>query len=152
MTAYVIDGKAIAAKVRSDVAADVAMLKSQHGFVPGLAVVLVGEDPASKVYVRNKAAQTVECGMQSFEHKLRRRHPRGRCSTSSPSSMPIRTSTASSCRCRSPSTWTPNKVLELIDPVKDVDGFHPMNVGRLSIGERALAPCTPVGSSFLQSR
>ena len=70
MTAYVIDGKAIAAKVRSDVAADVAMLKSQHGFVPGLAVVLVGEDPASKVYVRNKAAQTVECGMQSFEHKL----------------------------------------------------------------------------------
>ena len=70
MTAYVIDGKAIAAKVRADVAADVARIKSQHGFVPGLAVVLVGEDPASKVYVTNKAKQTVEVGMASFEHKL----------------------------------------------------------------------------------
>src|SRR3954468_23868132 len=70
MTAYVIDGKAIAAKVRSDVAADVAILQSQHGFTPGLAVVLVGEDPASKVYVRNKGEQTKESGMASFEHKL----------------------------------------------------------------------------------
>ena len=68
--AYIIDGKAIAAKVRADVAADVARMKAQHGFAPGLAVVLVGEDPASKVYVRNKAEQTVEVGMQSFEHKL----------------------------------------------------------------------------------
>ena len=149
MTAYVIDGKAIAAKVRADVAADVALLKSQHGFVPGLAVVLVGEDPASKVYVRNKAAQTVECGMQSFEHKLAEDTPEQVVLdlvaklNSDPNvngilvQMPL------------PKHMDSNKVLELIDPLKDVDGFHPMNVGRLSIGERALAPCTPVGSIIL---
>jgi methylenetetrahydrofolate dehydrogenase (NADP+)/methenyltetrahydrofolate cyclohydrolase len=149
MTAYVIDGKAIAAKVRSDVAADVALLKSQHGFVPGLAVVLVGEDPASKVYVRNKAAQTVEVGMQSFEHKLAEDTPEQVVLdlvaklNADPNvngilvQMPL------------PKHMDSNKVLDLIDPLKDVDGFHPMNVGRLSIGERALAPCTPVGSIIL---
>jgi methylenetetrahydrofolate dehydrogenase (NADP+)/methenyltetrahydrofolate cyclohydrolase len=149
MTAYVIDGKAIAAKVRSDVAADVARLKSQHGIVPGLAVVLVGEDPASKVYVRNKAAQTVEVGMQSFEHKLAEDTPEQVVLdlvaklNADPNvngilvQMPL------------PKHMDSNKVLELIEPLKDVDGFHPMNVGRLSIGERALAPCTPVGSIIL---
>ena len=107
MTAYAIDGKAIAARVRVDVAADVARIKSQHGFAPGLAVVLVGEDPASKVYVRNKAEQTVEVGMQSFEHKLSVEESRKRsCLPSSPSSTPIRPCTASSCRCRCPSTST----------------------------------------------
>ncbi len=149
MTSNLIDGKAIAAKVRSDVAADVARLKSQHGIVPGLAVVLVGEDPASKVYVRNKAAQTVEVGMQSFEHKLAEDTPEQVVLdlvaklNADPNvngilvQMPL------------PKHMDSNKVLELIDPLKDVDGFHPMNVGRLSIGERALAPCTPVGSIIL---
>ncbi len=149
MTAYAIDGKAIAAKVRADVAADVARLKAQHGFVPGLAVVLVGEDPASKVYVRNKAQQTVEVGMQSFEYKLDVNTPEQELLdlvaklNADPAvngilvQMPV------------PKHIDANKVLELIDPLKDVDGFHPMNVGRLSIGERALAPCTPVGSVIL---
>jgi len=149
MTAFVIDGKVIAAKVRSDVAADVAHLKAQHGLVPGLAVVLVGEDPASRVYVRNKAQQTVEVGMQSFEHKLAEDTPEEvvldlvRKLNADPAvngilvQMPL------------PKHMDSNKVLELIDPLKDVDGFHPMNVGRLSIGERALAPCTPVGSVIL---
>ncbi|KWT70963.1 Methylenetetrahydrofolate dehydrogenase (NADP+) [Hyphomicrobium sulfonivorans] len=149
MAAFVIDGKVIAAKVRADVAADVARLKEQHGFVPGLAVVLVGEDPASKVYVRNKAQQTVECGMQSFEFKLAEDTPEEevlelvRKLNADPAvngilvQMPL------------PKHMDSNKVLELIDPLKDVDGFHPMNVGRLSIGERALAPCTPVGSVIL---
>jgi len=149
MTAFVIDGKVIAAKVRSDVAADVARLKAEHGFVPGLAVVLVGEDPASKVYVRNKAQQTLEVGMQSFEHKLAEDTPEEvlldlvRKLNADPAvngilvQMPL------------PKHMDSNKVLELIDPLKDVDGFHPMNVGRLSIGERALAPCTPVGSVIL---
>jgi methylenetetrahydrofolate dehydrogenase (NADP+) / methenyltetrahydrofolate cyclohydrolase len=149
MPAYVIDGKAIAAKVRSDVAVDVARLKAQHGLAPGLAVVLVGEDPASKVYVRNKAAQTVEVGMQSFEHKLAEDTPEQVVLdlvaklNADPNvngilvQMPL------------PKHMDSNKVLELIDPLKDVDGFHPMNVGRLSIGERALAPCTPVGSIIL---
>jgi methylenetetrahydrofolate dehydrogenase (NADP+) / methenyltetrahydrofolate cyclohydrolase len=149
MTAYAIDGKAIAAKVRSDVAADVARIKAEHGFVPGLAVVLVGEDPASKVYVRNKAEQTVECGMQSFEFKLAETVSEQEVLdlvaklNADPNvngilvQMPL------------PKHMDSNKVLELIDPLKDVDGFHPMNVGRLSIGERALAPCTPVGSIIL---
>jgi methylenetetrahydrofolate dehydrogenase (NADP+)/methenyltetrahydrofolate cyclohydrolase len=149
MTAYAIDGKAIAAKVRADVAADVARIKAQHGFVPGLAVVLVGEDPASKVYVRNKAAQTVETGMQSFEHKLAEDTPEQVVLdlvaklNADPNvngilvQMPL------------PKHMDANKVLELIDPLKDVDGFHPMNVGRLSIGERALAPCKPVVSIIL---
>ncbi|WP_072370598.1 bifunctional methylenetetrahydrofolate dehydrogenase/methenyltetrahydrofolate cyclohydrolase FolD [Hyphomicrobium sp. NDB2Meth4] len=149
MTAYAIDGKAIAAKVRADVAADVARLKAQHGFAPGLAVVLVGEDPASKVYVRNKAQQTVEVGMQSFEYKLDANTPEQELLdlvaklNADPAvngilvQMPV------------PKHIDANKVLELIDPLKDVDGFHPMNVGRLSIGERALAPCTPVGSVIL---
>ncbi len=149
MTAYAIDGKAIAAKVRADVAADVARLKAQHGFVPGLAVVLVGEDPASKVYVRNKAEQTVEVGMQSFEYKLDE-------NTSEQALLDLVAKLNADPAVNGilvqmpvPKHIDANKVLELIDPLKDVDGFHPMNVGRLSIGERALAPCTPVGSIIL---
>jgi methylenetetrahydrofolate dehydrogenase (NADP+)/methenyltetrahydrofolate cyclohydrolase len=149
MTAYSIDGKAIAAKVRVDVAADVARIKSLHGFAPGLAVVLVGEDPASKVYVRNKAEQTVEVGMASFEHKLSVEVSEAELLAlvaklnADPAvhgilvQMPL------------PKHIDSVKVLESIDPAKDVDGFHPMNVGKLSIGERALAPCTPVGSIIL---
>ena len=147
--AYAIDGKAIAAKVRADVAADVARMKAQHGFVPGLAVVLVGEDPASKVYVRNKAQQTLEVGMQSFEHKLAEdtteaalldlvaRLNRDPAVHGILVQMPL------------PKHIDSVKVLESVDPAKDVDGFHPLNVGKLSIGERALAPCTPVGSVIL---
>ena len=147
--AYIIDGKAIAAKVRADVAADVARMKAQHGFAPGLAVVLVGEDPASKVYVRNKAEQTVEVGMQSFEHKLPEettevalldlvaRLNRDPAVHGILVQMPL------------PKHIDSVKVLDSIDPAKDVDGFHPVNVGKLSIGERALAPCTPVGAIIL---
>jgi methylenetetrahydrofolate dehydrogenase (NADP+)/methenyltetrahydrofolate cyclohydrolase len=149
MTAYAIDGKAIAARVRADVAADVARIKSQHGFAPGLAVVLVGEDPASKVYVTNKAKQTVEVGMASFEHKL----------TAEVSEAELLALVAKLnadpavhgilVQMPLPKHIDSVKVLESIDPAKDVDGFHPMNVGKLSIGERALAPCTPVGSIIL---
>jgi methylenetetrahydrofolate dehydrogenase (NADP+) / methenyltetrahydrofolate cyclohydrolase len=149
MSAYIIDGKAIAAKVRADVAAEVARMKAQHGFAPGLAVVLVGEDPASKIYVRNKAEQTVEVGMQSFEHKLPeetteaalldlvQRLNRDPAVHGILVQMPL------------PKHIDSVKVLDSIDPAKDVDGFHPVNVGKLSIGERALAPCTPVGSIIL---
>jgi methylenetetrahydrofolate dehydrogenase (NADP+) / methenyltetrahydrofolate cyclohydrolase len=145
MTAYVIDGKAIAAKVRSDVAVDVARLKAQHGLAPGLAVVLVGEDPASKVYVRNKAAQTVEVGMQSFEHKLAEDTPEQVVLdlvaklNADPNvngilvQMPL------------PKHMDSNKVLELIDPLKDVDGFHPENAAHLYMGEPRFVPATPVG-------
>ena len=145
----IIDGKAIAADVRAKVAADVAKLKAQHGFVPGLAVVLVGEDPASKVYVKNKAEQTVETGMLSWEHKL-----------------PAETSEADLLalvdklnrdpavngilvQLPLPKHINSEKVLNAIDPDKDVDGFHPTNVGRLWIGARSLVPCTPTGSLIL---
>jgi len=146
---FTIDGKAIAAKVRAEVAKEVARIKAEHGISPGLAVVLVGEDPASKVYVRNKAAQTVEVGMESFEHKLSEEISEAALLelvaklNADPAvhgilvQMPL------------PKHINSSKVLESVDPAKDVDGFHPMNVGRLSIGERALAPCTPVGSIIL---
>jgi methylenetetrahydrofolate dehydrogenase (NADP+)/methenyltetrahydrofolate cyclohydrolase len=149
MTAYRIDGKAIAARVRADVAADVARIKAEHGFQPGLAVVLVGEDPASKVYVRNKAQQTVEVGMQSFEHKLDE-------SVSEAFLLDLVAKLNADPNVHGilvqmplPKHIDSVKVLDSIDPAKDVDGFHPMNVGKLSIGERALAPCTPVGSIIL---
>jgi methylenetetrahydrofolate dehydrogenase (NADP+)/methenyltetrahydrofolate cyclohydrolase len=149
MSAFVIDGKTIAAKVRSEVAAEVQRLKAEHGLTPGLAVVLVGEDPASKVYVRNKAQQTVEVGMNSWEHKL-----------------PAETSEAALLDLVNKLNADPAvhgilvqmplpkhidslKILETINPAKDVDGFHAVNVGKLSIGEPALAPCTPVGSVIL---
>jgi len=149
MTAKIIDGKAIAADVRKKVAADVASIKTAHGFVPGLAVVLVGEDPASKVYVKNKAEQTVETGMLSWEHKL-----------------PAETSEADLLalvdklnndpavngilvQLPLPKHINSEKVLNAIDPDKDVDGFHPTNVGRLWIGARSLVPCTPTGSLIL---
>jgi methylenetetrahydrofolate dehydrogenase (NADP+)/methenyltetrahydrofolate cyclohydrolase len=147
--AYIIDGKAIAAKVRADVAADVARIKREYGFAPGLAVVLVGEDPASKVYVRNKAEQTVEVGMASFEHKLSEE-------TSEAALLDLVAKLNADPAVHGilvqmplPKHINSVKVLDSINPDKDVDGFHPMNVGRLSIGERALAPCTPVGSIIL---
>lgn len=147
--AKIIDGKAIAAEVRAEVARDVQRLGREHGLVPGLAVVLVGENPASRVYVKNKAAQTVEAGMRSFEHKL-----------------PVETSEADLLALVQSLNRNPDvhgilvqlplpkhvdsaKVLNSLDPDKDVDGFHPINVGRLSIGERALVPCTPVGAVIL---
>ncbi len=147
--ARIIDGKAIAAQVRANVGAQVAELKRDHGFVPGLAVVLVGEDPASKVYVKNKALQTVEVGMKSVEHKL-----------------PVETSEAALLALVGELNRDPTihgilvqmplpkhidslKVIEAIDPNKDVDGFHAVNVGRLSIGDRCLVPCTPTGSIIL---
>jgi len=144
-----IDGKAIAAKVRADVAKEVARIKAEHGITPGLAVVLVGEDPASKVYVRNKAAQTVEVGMESFEHRLSE-------DTSEAALLELVAKLNADPAVHGilvqmplPKHINSSKVLESVDPAKDVDGFHPMNVGRLSIGERALAPCTPVGSIIL---
>ena len=147
--ARIIDGKAVAAQVRAEVGAHVARLKRDHGFVPGLAVVLVGEDPASKVYVKNKALQTVEVGMKSVEHKLA-------VDTSETVLLDLvnalnRDDTIHGILVQMPLPKHIDslKVLNAIDPAKDVDGFHAVNVGRLSIGERALVPCTPVGSMIL---
>ncbi|HXQ42769.1 MAG TPA: bifunctional methylenetetrahydrofolate dehydrogenase/methenyltetrahydrofolate cyclohydrolase FolD [Candidatus Udaeobacter sp.] len=145
----IIDGKAFAEGLRRRVAAGVAELKSAHGFVPGLAVVLVGEDPASQVYVRNKAKQTVETGMASFEHKLDRE-------TSQADLLALVTRLNADRQVNGilvqlplPKQIDPQAVLDAIDPAKDVDGFHVVNVGRLATGGSALVPCTPLGCLML---
>ncbi len=147
--AQVIDGKEIAAKVRAEVAAEVARLQKEHGLKPGLAVVLVGEDPASKVYVANKAKQTVEVGMNSWEYRLP-----AETSEADVLAMVDKLNKDPAChgilvQLPLPKHINAEKVLNLIDPDKDVDGFHPVNVGRLWVGERALVPCTPTGSVIL---
>ncbi len=147
--ATIIDGKALAARIRGEVAAGVRELKAAQGLTPGLAVVLVGDDPASQVYVRSKAKETVAAGMRSFEHKL-----------------PVTTIESELLELIGhlnrdddvhgilvqlplPRHIDTRKVIEAIEPEKDVDGFHPVNVGRLSAGDKALVPCTPLGSVML---
>lgn len=145
MTARIIDGKAFAAKVRGQVAGHVARLKHDHGVTPGLAVVLVGEDPASQVYVRNKGAQTVEAGMASFEHKL----PADTSETDL-LSLVRRLNTDPAVhgilvQLPLPSHLNSDLVINSIDPGKDVDGFHISNVGLLGTGQKSMVPCTPLG-------
>ena len=150
MTATLIDGKARAAKLRTELAAEVTALQAKTGQVPGLAVVLVGDDPASKVYVKNKAEQTREVGMNSLEYKL-----------------PADTSEADLLalveklnkddsvdgilvQLPLPKHMDSANVLLAVTPDKDVDGFHAVNVGRLWTGDaKALVPCTPTGSMIL---
>jgi methylenetetrahydrofolate dehydrogenase (NADP+)/methenyltetrahydrofolate cyclohydrolase len=152
MGATIIDGKAIAAELRSNIGKAVAGLQSAHGLRPGLSVVLVGEDPASQVYVRNKAKQTVEAGMASFEHKLD-------AATSEPELLALVDKLNRDAAVHGilvqlplPKHIDSQKILNLIDPAKDVDGFHPINVGRLATGEPALVPCTPLGSVILAKK
>jgi methylenetetrahydrofolate dehydrogenase (NADP+) / methenyltetrahydrofolate cyclohydrolase len=145
MTAVIIDGKAFAAKVREKVAGHVARLKTDHGITPGLAVVLVGEDPASEVYVRNKGKQTVECGMASFEHKLVAETPEADLLAliarlnADPAVHGILV------QLPLPGHMNADKVINAIDPAKDVDGFHISNVGLLGTGQKSMVPCTPLG-------
>ena len=147
--ATIIDGKATAEALRIRIAKAVSTLKNNHALTPGLAVVLVGEDPASRVYVANKAKQTVEVGMNSWEHKL-----------------PVETSEADLLALVTKLNTDPSvhgilvqmplpghinstAVLNTINPDKDVDGFHVVNVGRLSTGQDALVACTPTGCIML---
>ncbi len=141
----IIDGKAFAERLRADVGTKVAALKARDGVVPGLAVVLVGEDPASQVYVRNKGKQTVEVGMQSFEHKLPD-------TTSQEDLMQLIDQLNGDDSVHGilvqlplPKQIDEKSVINRINPDKDVDGFHLDNVGRLSIGEEGIVPCTPLG-------
>jgi methylenetetrahydrofolate dehydrogenase (NADP+)/methenyltetrahydrofolate cyclohydrolase len=145
----IIDGKAIAAALRARVGAAVAGLEVAHGLVPGLAVVLVGEDPASQVYVRNKAKQTVESGMNSWEHRLP--------ATASEAEVLAMVATLNAdpsvhgilVQLPLPPQVDTDKVINTIDPAKDVDGFHVINAGRLATGQESLVPCTPVGCVML---
>lgn len=149
MVAKIIDGKQIATELRERLAQVVHTLKQEQGVTPGLAVIQVGEDPASQVYVRSKATQTLEAGMNSFEHHL----PAD--TTEDALLALVRQLNADKAvdgilvQLPLPKHIHAAKVLEAIDPSKDVDGFHPVNAGRLSTGEPALAPCTPVGCVIL---
>jgi methylenetetrahydrofolate dehydrogenase (NADP+)/methenyltetrahydrofolate cyclohydrolase len=149
MTAKIIDGKAYAEGLRARIAKAVKALETKHGLKPGLAVVLVGEDPASKVYVANKAKQTVEVGMNSWEHRLD-------ASTSEKELLALVDKLNKDPAVHGilvqlplPKQIDSSKVLSAIDPAKDVDGFHVVNVGKLSTGQDALVACTPVGSVML---
>ncbi len=151
MTAIIIDGKAIAQDLRARIANETALAK-ERGVVPGLAVVLAGHDPASEVYVRTKSKAVTDAGMRSFDHKL-------------PASVTqaelialIRTLNADTSvhgilvQLPLPKQIDAQAVIAAIDPAKDVDGFHPVNAGRLSIGLPALVPCTPLGCVRLAKR
>ena len=152
MTGTVIDGKAVAAELRRNLATAVAALQTTHNFKPGLAVVLVGEDPASQVYVRNKAKQTVEVGMASFEHKLDAATPEAELLALVDRLNRDPNVHGILVQLPLPKHIDSAKVLNLIDPTKDVDGFHPINVGKLATGEPALVPCTPLGSVILAKK
>jgi methylenetetrahydrofolate dehydrogenase (NADP+)/methenyltetrahydrofolate cyclohydrolase len=145
MTAMLIDGKAAAAELRAKVAGEVRRLAAVHGLSPGLAVVLVGDNPASQAYVASKTKMSVQTGMQSFDHRL-------------PDSINETELLALIAQLNGdpsvhgilvqlplPPQIDPNKVIEAVDPNKDVDGFHPTNVGRLALGLPSLVPCTPLG-------
>lgn len=145
MTAKIIDGKEFAATVRGKVAEHVARLKKDHGITPGLAVVLVGEDPASEVYVRNKGKSTVEVGMNSVEHKLD-------ADTSEADLLALIDQLNNDpeihgilCQLPLPKHLNEELVINSISPEKDVDGFHISNVGMLSTGQKSMVPCTPLG-------
>ncbi|HEY2113102.1 MAG TPA: bifunctional methylenetetrahydrofolate dehydrogenase/methenyltetrahydrofolate cyclohydrolase FolD [Dongiaceae bacterium] len=149
MNAKIIDGKAFAEGLRGRLATEVAALKAQHGFVPGLAVVLVGEDPASQVYVRNKAKQTSEVGMASFEHKLGKETGQAELLALVERLNADPAVNGILVQLPLPKQIDPQAVLDAIDPAKDVDGFHVVNAGKLATGGKALVPCTPLGCLML---
>ena len=145
MAAKIIDGKEFAANVRALVAKQVSKLKNDHNIIPGLAVVLVGEDAASQVYVRNKHASTVEVGMNSYEHRLP-------ADTSESDLLGLINELNNDakvhgilCQLPLPKHLDEELVINSIIPEKDVDGFHISNVGMLATGQKSMVPCTPLG-------
>lgn len=149
MTAKVIDGKAFAANVRAQVAAHVARLKEENGIQPGLAVVLVGEDPASQVYVRSKGKQTVASGMASFEHKLPAETGEAELLALVERLNADPAVDGILVQLPLPAHIDEQKVIATIAPDKDVDGFHVVNAGRLAVGQPGFVPCTPLGCLML---
>lgn len=145
MAATIIDGKEFAGRVRAQVGQHVERLKSDHGITPGLAVVLVGADPASEVYVRSKGKMTREVGMKSVEHRLD-------ANTSEAKLLKLIDALNADPEIHGilvqlplPKHLNEDLVTNAIDPVKDVDGFHISNVGLLGTGQKAMVPCTPLG-------
>ena len=145
----IIDGKAFSANLRGEIARKVGLLKQNHGVTPGLAVVLVGEDPASQVYVRSKGKQTQEAGMNSYEHKLD-------TSTSEADLLALIDQLNNDpdvhgilVQLPLPGHINEEAVINSVAADKDVDGFHLLNVGRLSTGADGIVPCTPLGSLMM---
>ncbi|MEM7210066.1 MAG: bifunctional methylenetetrahydrofolate dehydrogenase/methenyltetrahydrofolate cyclohydrolase FolD [Pseudomonadota bacterium] len=144
-----IDGKAFAANLRAEISRKVNTIKAEHGVTPGLAVVLVGEDPASQVYVRSKGKQTVECGMNSYEHKLPDTTTQDELLTLINQLNNDNDVHGILVQLPLPKQIDSEAVINSISADKDVDGFHLTNVGRLSIGAEGIVPCTPLGSLML---
>lgn len=149
MSAEIIDGKAFALKIRNDVTHQVACLKSEHGVVPGLAVVLVGSDPASDIYVRSKVKKTADAGMTSFEYRLD-------ANTSEAELLDLIDSLNQDelvhgilVQLPLPDHLDARSVINRINPHKDVDGFHISNVGMVGTGQDAIVPCTPLGCMMI---
>jgi len=149
MAAHIIDGKTISAVLRGNVADAVHRLKRDRGIVPGLAVVLVGNNPASEVYVRNKSKAVTEAGMRPLDRHLP-------ASVSEDELLALIDALNADGNVNGilvqlplPPQIDPQNVIAAIDPAKDVDGFHPLNVGRLGSGSPALVPCTPLGCIIL---
>ena len=147
--ATIIDGKAFAARLVEQVTASAARLTKQHGVQPGLAVVIVGEDPASQIYVRNKGERTREAGMRSDTHRLD-------ATTSQTDLLALIAALNADAGIHGilvqlplPGHIDSTTVLDAINPDKDVDGFHVVNAGRLAVGLPGLVPCTPLGSVML---
>ena len=149
MNAALIDGKAFAARLRENIAAGVASVKAEHNLTPGLAVILVGEDPASQVYVRNKGKACQEVGMASFETLLP--------ATTTQSELLAEVARYNAdpavdgilVQLPLPQHLDADAVIQAISPAKDVDGFHIENAGRLAVGQAGLVPCTPLGCLLL---
>ena len=149
MTARIIDGKAVADRLNADTAAKAAAYARAHGRPPGLAVVLIGEDPASQVYVRNKGKSTIAAGMLSIEHKLP-------ADTSQEELLRLVRALNQDARIDGilvqlplPKHLDADLIIATIDPDKDVDGFHVVNAGRLAVGFDGFVPCTALGSMML---
>ncbi|HAR83117.1 MULTISPECIES: bifunctional methylenetetrahydrofolate dehydrogenase/methenyltetrahydrofolate cyclohydrolase FolD [Sulfitobacter] len=145
MTATIIDGKAFAAQVRGQVAQHVTRLKDDHGITPGLAVVLVGADPASEVYVKSKGKMTKEVGMKSVEHRLADTTSEAELLTLIDTLNKDDTIHGILVQLPLPDHLNEDLVISAIDPAKDVDGFHISNVGLLGTGQKSMVPCTPLG-------
>lgn len=149
MSASIIDGKAIAQHIHNNIAASVQKLKQRHGIIPGLAVILIGEDPASNIYVRNKKRQTFEVGMHSVSHHF------DACMSEKELLDLIKTLNNDPkihgilVQLPVPDHISDDKVINAIKPEKDVDGFHILNVGKLNTGQKSMISCTPLGCMIL---
>ncbi|MDP6289159.1 MAG: bifunctional methylenetetrahydrofolate dehydrogenase/methenyltetrahydrofolate cyclohydrolase FolD [Arenicellales bacterium] len=144
-----IDGKTIAARLTTEIAAEVEKLNKEQGCQPGLAVILVGEDPASQIYVRNKARQTEEVGMRSFEHRLSHRASQQEVLDLISGLNDDDGVDGILVQLPLPDQISEHRVINAINPAKDVDGFHVVNRGHLATGMKGLVPCTPLGCLYL---